>query len=370
MKVLHFYKSYYPDGVGGVEKVIHQICESCIEYGIESEVLTLTSKGDISDVMVDGHQVYRCKTNMTLASTPFSFSVLWRFYQLAKSVDIIHLHFPYPFADLTLFLTMTKKPVVITYHSDIVKQQYFLRLYRPLKHYMMNKAKYIVATSPNYLRTSSVLSKYNNKVNIIPIAINEADYPVDPITLGKWKRKVGDEFFLFVGVLRYYKGLHILLEAAQGKPYPIVIMGAGPIEHELKLQAKRLGLKNVTFVGGVSNSCKAAIFSLCRAVVFPSHLRSEAFGITLLEGAMFGKPLISSEIGTGTSYINIHNETGYVVAPSDPHAFGQAMDKLWFDDKKAQELGMQARLRYEKYFQVDGMAQSYVNLYNQCKVDN
>ena len=44
---------------------------------------------------------------------------------------------------------------------------------------------------------------------------------------------------------------------------------------------------------------------------------------------MYGKPLISSEIGTGTSYININNETGIVVPPCDPTGLRQAMDYLW-----------------------------------------
>lgn len=56
--------------------------------------------------------------------------------------------------------------------------------------------------------------------------------------------------FLFVGVLlRYYKGLHILLQAAQGQGWPIVIAGAGPIEAELKAQAAALGLQQVRISG-------------------------------------------------------------------------------------------------------------------------
>ena len=43
---------------------------------------------------------------------------------------------------------------------------------------------------------------------------------------------------LFVGVLRYYKGLHILLDAVAGTDYPVVIVGAGPIEQELKARAR------------------------------------------------------------------------------------------------------------------------------------
>ena len=117
-----------------------------------------------------------------------------------------------------------------------------------------------------------------------------------------WKRVIGQNFFVFVGVLRYYKGLHILMEAAQNSAWPVVVIGAGPVENALREQARELGLLNVKFLGGVSEEDKVAILKLSYALVFPSHLRSEAFGISLLEGAMFGKPLISSEIGTCLLY--------------------------------------------------------------------
>jgi glycosyltransferase involved in cell wall biosynthesis len=78
-------------------------------------------------------------------------------------------------------------------------------------------------------------------------------------------------------------------------------------------------------------------------VAFPSHLRSEAFGISLLEGAMYGKPMISSEIGTGTTYINIDQQTGLVVPPSDPQALREAMRTLWDDPQLAQEMGSAPR---------------------------
>ena len=46
--------------------------------------------------------------------------------------------------------------------------------------------------------------------------------------------RLGDQFFLFIGVLRYYKGLHILLDAVSGTNLPVVIVGAGPVEQELR----------------------------------------------------------------------------------------------------------------------------------------
>ena len=115
------------------------------------------------------------------------------------------------------------------------------------------------------------------------------------------------------------------------------------MEADLKQQALRLGVKKVYFLGAVSDEDKIALVKLCRGVVFPSHLRSEAFGVTLLEGAMFGKPLISSEIGTGSSYVNIDGVTGIVVPPNDPVALRDAMRRLGQDEALATKMGRCAR---------------------------
>ncbi len=103
---------------------------------------------------------------------------------------------------------------------------------------------------------------------------------------------------------------------------------------------------------------------LSYAVAFPSHLRLEVFGISLLEGAMYGKPLIYSEIGAGTTYINIDGETGVVVPPNNSSALRQAMDYLWNNPLIAKEMGMRVEARYWDLFTADKMAKSYTDLYN------
>jgi rhamnosyl/mannosyltransferase len=222
----------------------------------------------------------------------------------------------------------------------------------------------IVSTSENYFVTSKSLQKFKSKVNVIPIGLEETSYNiVESKNLKYWRGKFGNKFFLFVGVLRYYKGLHILLEAASGTDWPIVIAGAGPIEPELRKIIDKQKLNNIHLVGLVSNEDKSALYSLSRAVVFPSYLRSEAFGITLVEGAMYGKPLISSEIGTGTSFINRHNETGFIVRPNDAQSLKNAMKDIWNDDELCCRFGLNARKNYEDLFTADKMAKSYLAVY-------
>ena len=326
MRVLHFYKTAFPDSMGGVEQVINQIARGANRLGVKSDVLSLTPERVQGTIEIDGYSAHRARLDLQIASTGFSASAFFRFGQLAKKADVIHYHFPWPFMDVVHFATRVKKPTVVTYHSDIIRQKHLLKIYRPLKWKFLGDMNRIVSTSPNYLATSDVLAKYRHKVSVIPIGLDKATYPVPPPEkLVCWRERLGPKFFLFVGVIRYYKGLHILMEAARETDYPIVIVGAGPIEDELKQQAAQLGLPNIHFLGYLPDEDKVALLTLCYGVLFPSNLRSEAFGISLLEGAMYGKPMISSEIGTGTTFINIGNETGLVVPPSDPAALRQAM---------------------------------------------
>lgn len=340
------------------------LAQGTCRLGIDVDVLALSRNPVPAMMDVGGYRLHRSRLGLEVASTGMSLSVIPRFAELACQADLVHYHFPWPFMDLVHFLARVKKPSVVTYHSDIVRQSSLLQLYRPLMTQFLSDVTHIVATSPNYLETSEVLSGFKAKTSVIPIGLDRAAYPTPDVGSGDyWRQRLGSRFFLFIGVLRYYKGLHILLQAAQGTEFPVVIVGAGPTEAELKAQAARLGLSNVHFLGHVSEADKAALLEACYGVVFPSHLRSEAFGVSLLEGAMYSKPMISSEIGTGTTFVNIGDETGLVVPPADPGALRQAMGQLWEHPEQAAEMGTKAYARYLSHFTADRMCQSYADLY-------
>lgn len=366
MKVLHFFKTYYPDSNGGIEQVIYQISEGVVSADIESHVLYLSKRGTKRNEVIDNHTSHSAKLDLEFASTGFSVSAFFEFKRLAEQVDIIHYHFPWPFMDVVHFATKVKKPCLVSYHSDIVKQKSLLKVYEPLMHKFLSSVDMIISACPNYVDSSSVLQQYASKVQVIPYGLDPSTYP-EPSKhlLEGWKKRVGERFFLFVGGLRYYKGLEYLLEAVKITNLPVVIAGQGGLENQLKEQAKTLGLSNVTFVGGVDDEDKVALLQLCSAFVFPSHLRSEAFGISLLEAAMYSKPMISCEIGTGTTYVNIANETGLVVPPADSNALANAMSILWEDPKLAKMYGANAKTRFDQLFTSERMASSYTNIYKE-----
>ncbi|ROO00267.1 glycosyl transferase family 1 [Pseudomonas moraviensis] len=370
IKVLHFFKTYYPDTMGGIEQVIFQIAQGGVRFGYSSQVLYLSERGAARNESVGNHISHRSKLDMHIASTGFSLSAYQDFSQLAKEADVVHYHFPWPYMDLLHFASRHGKPSVLSYHSDIVKQKTLLKLYQPLMNRFLASVDCIVASSPNYAQSSEVLSRLRAKVQIVPYGLDASTYPVTTERkLAEWRAKVGAKFFLFVGALRYYKGLDYLLEAAKMTGLPVVILGGGHEEAELKALALRLELTNVHFLGGLGDDDKAALLTLCHGFVFPSHLRSESFGISLLEAAMYGKPLISCEIGSGTTFINIADETGLVVPPRDSGALAAAMSTLWNDERLASEMGQRALLRYQQVFSADDMAKAYAGIYqNVCNL--
>jgi rhamnosyl/mannosyltransferase len=315
-------------------------------------------------IEVGGHKVHRVKRLFKVASTDISFRALAEFKRLAAGADLVHYHFPYPLADMGHFWAAHRKPSLVTYHSDIVAQKKLLFLYKPLMNRFLQSVPIIVATSPNYIASSPVLKNLAGKTRCIPLGLPLAS-PIAPELLESWRRRLWGKFFLFVGAFRYYKGVDFLLTAAKDLPCPIVLMGDGGEEMALKARASAEKLDNVHFLGAMSDQDKEAVLSLCYGLVCPSHLRSEAFGLSLLEAARCGKPLVSCEIATGTTYINIHGETGLVVPPADPAALKAALLTLWNDPVLAARLGAGARQRFEALFTAEKMVRAYVDLYGE-----
>ncbi len=364
LSVLHVFKTYLPDSFTGIERVIHGIACGTAPLGVTSTVLSLSADPQANSVVIDGHRAEKAKLDYDFASTPISLSFFSRFRELAAGADLVHYHFPWPMADLAHLITRHGKPSIATYHADIVRQRAVAPLYGPLMHAFLSRMDRLVATSPAYLDSSPVLARYRDRTETIPIGFDRSDFP-DPgeVRRAHWRRRFPDGFFLFVGVLRYYKGLGTLMEAAELTGLPVVIVGSGEREADLHRLARDRGLTNVTFLGPLDELHKTALIETCTALVLPSDRRSEGFGIVLVEAAMNARPMITAEIGTGTSYVNEDTITGIVVPARDSGALAAAMRRLWDDRRLAERLGTAAAGRHRRLFTGQKMAGSYARLY-------
>lgn len=370
MKALHVYRTYFPDPPGGLQEAIRQICLATGQQGIDNTIFTLSPNPEPGELELPEAHVVRRRSWMAPASCDLGgVDAFTEFRRLASEADVVHYFFPWPFADVLHAMVCPDKPTVLTYISDIVRQRWLGTVYSPLMWRTLRSVDAIVANCPAYAKTSPVLSdsSISGKVSMIPLGIDESAYgrTSDRNVLLRFGPQDDAPYFLFIGVLRYYKGLHNLVEAAQQVNAKVVIAGSGPEGESLLSQARRLNASNVIFAGQVTDAEKAAMLQHCRALVLPSHLRSEAYGMVLVEAAMFGRPMISCEIGTGTSFVNVNGETGLVVPPDSPAALAVAMNRLLEDSELTERFGRSARLRYERLFSGDALGKAYAALYRE-----
>jgi rhamnosyl/mannosyltransferase len=357
MRVLHVFKTFWPDTFGGIERTIDTIARATAPHGIDTEVLSLSRKPRKDPGAFNGYRTTKARLDFDVASTGFSREAFSVFREAASRADIVHYHFPWPFMDVLHLSVRHGLPSIVTYHSDVVRQSGLNLLYTPLMRRFLCSMDAIVATSQNYRNSSPVLARYLGKTYIIPIGLDPSAYPTpEPAHLDAIRREYPDGFFFFVGVPRYYKGLDSLVEAARINGKAVIVAGGAE---------RPAAPPNVHFVGAIDEAEKVALFQACTAFVFPSNRRSEAYGLALLEAAMLGRPMISCEIGTGTSYINIDRETGRVVPPDDPNALAGAMEEIADDGVQAGRWGEAARSRYLQMFTAERMGAAYARLYSE-----
>ena len=362
MEILYIYKDYYPV-LGGIENHIKMLAEALVQRGHQVTVLVTHPTPRTHAEEINGVHVIKAGRLATVASTPISLSlpaILRR-----QHPDIAHLQFPYPVGELSQLLWGQASRTVITYQSDIVRQRNILWFYRPLLRQVLRKADCIIATSSNYIESSSWLSQLRHKCTVIPLGIELGRFlQVDPRRAQHIRHAYGSPLLLFVGRLRYYKGLQYLLAAISDIPCKLLVVGRGPMETEWRRLAVALGVAGrVIFLGQVSDEDLPAYYHACDFFVLPASERSEAFGTVQIEAMASGLPVICTELGTGTSFVNVHGQTGLVVPARDSAALGAAIQSLLGDEQRRREMGRRGRQRALREFSLPTMVDRLTSLY-------
>ena len=284
-------------------------------------------------------------------------SPLFPLYMRMKKADVVMVHVPNPTAELGWLMTRPTGKLIVRYHSDVVRQASAMKVYRPFQQAFLKKADRIVPTSQNYLDTSETLAPFREKCSVISLGILPEDFESPNESLVReFRERYGDAYVLFAGRHRYYKGLHVLVEAAQWIDGPIVIAGDGPETDALQQQARDLGVE-IAFPGRLSDEEMTAHLHACGVMAFPSVLRSEAFGISIMEAHVCGKPVVATKLGTGVEFINADGKTGINVPVGDARAFADATNQLLGDEGLRREYGDYARNRIKEQFDARRIAE-------------
>jgi len=317
-----------------------------------------------------GVRVIKAGRLATVASTPLSLSlVAWLRRQ---TPDIAHLHFPYPIGELSQLFFGRARRAVMTYHSDVVRQRGLLQLYRPMLWRVLQRMDRIIATSPNYAASSAYLSRMAERCIVVPLGVDLGRFLAPPTPKVQSIRETyGSPLLLFVGKLRYYKGLQYLLQALsllagatlELSPH-LLVVGSGPMETEWRGLAHALGLAGrVTFLGAVSDEDLPSYYHASDLFILPASERSEAFGTVQIEAMAAGVPVVCTELGTGTSFVNVHGETGWVVPARDAAALAEAIQSLLLDPRQRQRMAQAARARAVAEFSLETMVDRVLAVY-------
>jgi rhamnosyl/mannosyltransferase len=367
MRVVHIFKDYYPPTTGGIEQHM-QVLGAGLARHIDVTVLVPSRSRRRIEERRDGVRVIRVPEFGRYFSAPLCPSMPAELRRLAP--DLVHLHFPNPTGDLAYLLSGCRAPVVMTYHADVIRRSFLLWPYRPVFGLLAPHIRRFIATSREYLDSSAFLAPYRDRCMVVPFGIDLDGFAlrlgeVDQVQA--LRRRHGERIILFLGVLRYYKGLDVLIRAMARVTGRLLIAGRGPQRTALEGLTRELGLADrITFLGEVSESERRLLLHACDVFVLPSIDRSEAFGIAQLEAMACGKPVVSSDLPTGVRLVIRDGVSGTLVPPGDPDAVAGALNELLEDDQLRAGLGKAARLRVEQEFTAERMIARTLDLYDEA----
>ncbi len=365
IKVLHLGK-FYPPYRGGMETHLKSLCEESIEFNVEPTVFVANDRKERSETNINGVRVVRFSRTFDVSGAPIciGLSALIR----SSHKDVLHLHHPNPGASLAFLNSRFKGPSFVTYHSDIVRQKKLAVFYAPILNLTLKRCSAIIATSPQYAKSSPVLKRFLHKTEIIPLGnplnLDVAKFNESGQAAQELREKYGSPLVLGVGRLIYYKGFEYAIRAIAETKANLLLVGQGPLLDHLKEESRKAGVEDrVFFLGDVSDEIMAAAYKACDIFLMSSVERSEAFGLVQLEAMSFGKPIINTNLDSGVPFVSVNNKTGLTVAPRDDKAISDAINLLLNDSKLRQKLGDSARIRAETEFSPRLMAQRTCHLY-------
>jgi rhamnosyl/mannosyltransferase len=291
-------------------------------------------------------------------------SMLWKGFGPAflrlREYDVIHIHGPAPtFSDVALLFAALRRAsggpsIVYTHHCEIELpgKELLCAPYNGVHRLLAGLADQIVVSTPSYTRLFAGAAG-GDRISVIPWGGRRAGPPA---------AKAPGMHVLFVGQLRPYKGLDVLLRAMAALDLPqaqLTVVGSGHRELHYHGLARRLGLRQVRFLGRASEEAVAAAYAEAHVLVLPSLTRAEAFGLVLLEGMAAGCVPVVSQLPGLTDVIG---DAGRSFLTGSHESLAAVLRELAERPGELERRAAVARLRAER-FSWDATAAAYERLF-------
>ena len=358
----------YPPDVRGSVPYSRDIASHLRQSGWHVDVLTV-GEGRRGSVVPEGNgSLYRMGRHLEFSSARLSLGVLSFLLRRWRTYDVIHLNFPNPMGEVA-FLVCSRllgapgPRSVVTFHAEVVEAKPFATAYnRILTRRLLAVADRIIVSSPNLITNTAILKTFWKKVRVIPFGIPEPG-PSRSSGPTAWSSQPK---LLYVGRLSRYKGLDVLLCALRGAPGSLRIVGNGSLRGDLERIIVDSELSDrVSLLGHVSSEVLHQLYEEADILVLPSTDRAEAFGYVLIEAMSHSTALITTELGTGTSWVNVDGKTGIVVPANNAEALRAAIVKLGRDAQLLRAAKAASGARYQECFRLETMLSGTVSLYDQ-----
>lgn len=368
MRITQVNKYYWPPHLGGIEHSLNILASGLASRGHDVRALVANEGRRTVTERIDGVEVVRIGRLFAAASTPVALGMRAAIRRERERAEVLHMHFPYPWGEVSWLAADCDVPTVLTYHSDIVRQRRLLALYRPFLERMLERVDRIIVGAPTMIDNSPFLRPHAEKCRVVPFAIETERYEPTAELLAR-ARRLRDAhdrpIVLFVGRLVYYKGAEVLVRAMPSFDADVVVIGTGPLEAPLRALAEELGVaERLHLVGRVSDEDLAAWYRAADVFCLPSVAPTEAYGLVQLEAHASGTPVISTNLPTGVPWVNQHGETGLVVEPGDADGLAAAIATLLGDDALRAQMGARARERVMQEFTIPTLLDRVIAVYD------
>ncbi|HBX16094.1 MAG: Glycosyltransferase (Modular protein) [Candidatus Magasanikbacteria bacterium GW2011_GWC2_41_17] len=350
----------FPPYLAGIGNVAAQQAAGLARKGIDVTVFTpWYPDRDCSEISLP-YRVYRVWPDISHGNAAW----IRKMPAEISSFDIIYLH--YPFIGAIGAVLRCKKPLVVTYHMDLVGRGWkglFFKIYTYLTLPKIVKiADKILVSSMDYAERSYLapfLKKWSEKFVEAPFGV-----ALPKIEENFLNNKTG-ETILFVGALdkaHYFKGVDILLDAVSDLKYKLIIVGDGDLRSNYEEKAKKLKIGDrVIFAGRVSSEKLSAYYQSADVFVLPSIDKSEAYGMVLLEAMAHGLPVIASNLPGVRGLVG--EDRGLLVEPGDAEKLSQALTKILSDKLKCRAMGEVAKKWVEENRTIEKEINKIIEVY-------
>src|SRR5260370_27222855 len=353
---------YYPPHVGGIETHLQALCEG-LKTSHDVQVFVAHDRRRDQDEIADGVAVHRLGIQFKIAGAPVCHTMPWKIRR--ARADIVHLHLPNPAGVLAILASGYRGPLLATWHSDVIRQRRLAKMFEPIQRRFLANCDALIATSPNYVETSTDLHRLRKRTVVIPYGIAVEQFCDPPAArVAAIRRGRSTPLILAVGRVVYYKGFEYLIRAMTRIDATLLIVGDGPTRHSLERAARELGVASrIEFLGEMQPRDIVPYYHAADLFVLPSIARSEAFGIVQLEAMACGKPVVNTNLASGVPFASLDGVTGITVEPANTDALVSAINRLLADAQLRSEYGEAARRRVQQEFTIDAMVQRTRDLY-------